>query len=68
MAKWRECEHYGLYGGCHVTSPLDYYNRSEMTHTRHGADLRHNYIYSTPRSPALPGCPAQLVQTSDGRQ
>ena len=19
------CEHYGLYGGCHVTSPLDYY-------------------------------------------
>ena len=32
------CEHYRLYGGCHVTSPLDYYNRKEMTLTRHEAD------------------------------
>ena len=43
------CEHYGLYGGCHVTSPLDYYNRKEMTLTRHEADPQHNYIYTTRR-------------------
>ena len=62
---WELCEHYGLYGGCHVMSPLDYYNREEMTLTRHGADPQHNYIYTTQRrSPDSKESRAQLVQTS----
>ena len=63
------CEHYGLYGGCHVTSPLDYYHRKEMTLSRQEADPQYNYIYTTPRrSPDSKESRAQLVQTSDVRQ
>ena len=69
VCEHEHAEHYGLYGGCHVTSPLDYYNRKEMTLTRHEADPQHNYIYTTPRrSPDSKESRAQLVQTSDGRQ
>ena len=63
------CEQYGLYGGCHVTSPLDYYNRKEMTLTRHEADP--STITFTPLGGGAPDSKesrAQLVQTSDGRQ
>ena len=63
------CEHYGLYGGCHVTSPLDYYNRKEMTLTRHEADP--STITFTPLGGGAPDSKesrAQLIQMSDGRQ
>ena len=63
------CEHYGLYGGCHVTSPLDYYHRKEMTLSRQEADPQYNYIYTTRRrSPDSKESRTQLVQTSDVRQ
>ena len=62
------CEHYGLYGGCHVTSPLDYYYRKEMTLSRQEADPQYNYICTTRRrSPDSKESRAQLVRTSDVR-